>query len=172
MSGRPVIRLVALACLLAAGVAAHAQSEPVSARAFEIRFRPLADAADVVGPLLSEDGTLTLRPRLRTMVVEDRPDVLRRVAELLADWDAPPRNVEFTLTLLLGSQAGDDEAGDPAPGDLSTEVRGVLDMLGDVTRWTSYQSLGSRSVTGTAGESVSAELAEGYRVVFQVDAVH
>jgi hypothetical protein len=147
--------------------------EGVRARAFEVHHRPLADAADLVSPLLSEEGTLTLRPRLQTLVVEDRPAVLERVAALLDSWDLPPRNAEVTLSLFLGTDRREEGAGSGgSASDLSREVRGVLETLADFTKWTSYEPLGSRSVTGAEGAEVVARLSDEFRVVFVVESVH
>lgn len=162
-------------CLLAvAGAAAQApEADPLTARAFEIHYRPLGDAADVISPLLSQAGTVTLRPRLSTLVVEDRRTVLNRVHELLAGWDTPPRHAEITLSLFLGVDRRDEDPAAPRTEQgLSREVRGVLEKLSDFTKWTSYERLGSRSVTGTEGDTVVANLSDQYRVVFVVESVH
>lgn len=177
MSRRSLRFLVGFATLLVL-TAAPATSQPpprdrVTARAFEIHYQPLVDAADVISPLLSEEGTVTLRPRLSVLVVEDRRAVLSRVADLLADWDVPPRNVEITLSLFLGIDRRDADPRAPrADYGLSQEVRGVLEKLSDFTKWTTYEPLGSRSVTGTEGDTVVANLSDEYRVVFVVESVH
>jgi hypothetical protein len=156
-SGRAVLAALLLFC---GGVVwAQSAEESVTARAFPVRFRPLADAADVVAPLLSADGTVTLRPRLRMLVVQDREEVLDRVEALLLSFDLPPRNVEVTLSLFLGTDrlTAGRQRGGPGP-EFSKEVRGVIETLGDVTKWIAYEPLGSRSVTGTEGATVTAEL--------------
>jgi hypothetical protein len=167
--------LAAAALLLACCATAWAQGDgdPLSARAFPVRYRPLADAADVVAPLLSANGTVTLRPRLRMLVVQDREEVLDRVEALLSSFDLPPRNVEVTLSLFLGTDRLTAGRQRGAPGqEFSKEVRGVIETLGDVTKWIAYEPLGSRSVTGTEGGAVTAELSLDYRVVLEVDSVH
>ena len=180
MSQRPFQRLrrsLALLLLLGAvgGVSAQIdEAEPLSARAFQVRYRTLSDAADIVGPLLSPDGSLTLQPRLRTLIVEDRTTVLDRVASLLDSFDIPPRNVEVTLSLFLGTDHRKTQSPrrSARTGALSKEVRGVIETLGDFTKWTAYEPLGSRSVTGVeGGEPVVANLSADYRVVFTVDSV-
>lgn len=164
------------ALLVLSAVAAMAQPptrDRVTARAFEIHYQPLVDAADVISPLLSEEGTVTLRPRLSILVVEDRRAVLSRVADLLEDWDVPPRNVEITLSLFLGIDRRDEDPRAPrADHGLSREVRGVLEKLSDFTKWTTYEPLGSRSVTGTEGDTVVANLSDEYRVILVVESVH
>lgn len=174
---RVVLVGVALAALLQLAPAVAqpaAESDPVLARAFEVRYRPLVDAADLVGSLLSADGSLTLKPRLRTLVVQDHAAVLERVAALLEDYDLPPRSVEVTLSLFLGTDQRATRPGRRTPsGAFSKEVRGVIETLGDFTKWTAYEPLGSRSVTGVeGGDPVVANLSDDYRVVFTVDAVH
>jgi hypothetical protein len=151
---------------------ADAARDPIEARAFPVRHRPLADAAELVSAVLSAEGSLSLQPRLGTLVVEDRASILTRVAGLLESFDIPPRNVEVTLTLFLGTDRREEQAGRHAPRvSVSEEVRGVMETLGDFTRWTAYEPLGSRSITGVEGGHVSAMLSDDYRVVFDIAAV-
>ena len=149
-----------------------AEADAVLARAYEIRFRPLKDAADLVGSVLSPDGSVTLQPKLRTIIVQDRKPVLDRIASLLESFDLPPRNVEVTLSLFLGTDRREEEAGRQSRAEgLSREVRGVTETLGDVTKWNAYEPLGSRSVIGAEGAPVTANLSEDYRVTFEVESV-
>jgi hypothetical protein len=157
--------------LLGAGGAGGAD-DPVSARAFEVRYRPLGDAAEVVEAVLSAEGTLTLRYPLRTLIVEDRVSVLDRVAALLASYDLPPRSVEITFSLFLGQRREEAGREGRASDGLSREVRGLLEVLPDFLAWTTYEPLGSRSVSGAEGDTVVADLSDEYRVVFTVGAVH
>ena len=171
---RTALALVALlaSCPAPAGPAGPGE-DPVLARAYQVHYRPLADAADLVSPLLSSDGTVTLRPRLGILVVEDRISVLDRVGALLASFDLPPRNVEITLSLFLGTDrlSGARRRGSPGAG-FSKEVRGVIETLGDVTKWIDYEPLGSRSVTGVEGDRVTAGLSDEYRVILDVEWIH
>ncbi len=179
MNGRRLVAALLAAVLLAwtGGVAAESGSAtpsgPILARAYPVRFHPLADAAEVVSSVLSRDGSLTLKPKLKMLVVQDHASVLERVASLLQSFDLPPRNVEVTLALFLGTDRRDEEAGRqaPPPGPPSREVRGVTETLADVTKWNAYESLGSRSVVGTEGAVVTADLSDDYRVVFEVESV-
>ena len=169
----PVRAAVAVVLALAlVGPAVAAPPPPIEARTYEVRHRPLAEALELVATILSEDGTVAMRPQLRRLVVRDRPAVLAQVATLLASFDQPPRNVEVTFTLLLGSDARDAEAGRQSrPETFSRDVRGVTETLRDFTKWTSYESLGSGSVVGAEGSTATAVLSDEYRVVFQVDSV-
>jgi hypothetical protein len=57
------------------------------------------------------------------------------------------------------------------PASLSREIRGVHENLGDFTKWTDYELLGSQSVTVVEGRSAAARLSGEYRVSFEVGAV-
>jgi len=175
---KSVLYVALLALLLAFPPAPPANAaegdDPIEARAFEVHYRNLSDIANLVGATLSKDGSITLKPGLNTLVVEDRVSVLERVETLLASFDLPPREVEVTLSLFLG-QREDAEEGDGNPssnrGALSTEVRGMVESLGDFTRWTSYELLGSRSISGVEGDPVTVTVGGDYLVGFNVDSV-
>ncbi len=165
------MRSLLLGALLLAAWSVAPCADEMTARAFEVRHRSLVDAADVVGAVLSDEGTVTLRPRLSTMVVEDRASILVRVESLLASFDTAPRNIEITLSLFLGTRRQPRSTRELTTGDVSSEARGVMDQMKDFTKWTSYEPLGNQSVTGVEGDRVETQLSEQYRVVFTLEAV-
>jgi hypothetical protein len=169
---RAVVTLLVVLFAVGTAAAQPTADEPIEARPFRVYYKPLAEAADVIEPLLSVDGSVTLRKRLNTLVVQDRVSVLDRVAVLLERFDQPPQDVEVTLTLFLGTDREDGDSASTSAGTAFTqEVRGILETLGDFTKWHDYQPLGSRSVTGVEGTTVTADLTEDYRVIFVVDGV-
>ena len=164
--------LLLLLIAMTAAPAVLAEDDPVKARTFEVRYRPLSDVANLLGPELSAEGTLTLRPSLRLIVVQDRESVLRRVQELLESYDLPPRSVEVTFTLVLGRDTREERKEPASPHSVFTdEVRGIIEALRNVTKWIDYKPLGSRSITGTEGRRIVAELSDEYRVEFQVGSI-
>ena len=170
------MRRALLVFVLAAGALvsgfALAADDPLSARAYEVRFKSLADAAELVSPLLTPQGSVTLQPRLKTLTVQDRVSVLDRVASLLASFDLAPRNVEIAMSLFLGTDRREQEAGRIVPpSSMTTDVRGIAETLGDFTKWNAYESLGGRSVTGAEGGRVTVNLSEEYRVAYDVETV-
>ena len=89
--GRLLAGLLAVSLLTAGfAVPARADGEPLLARAYEVRYRTLDDAYEVISAVLSPEGDVTFRPRLKTLVVQDRKAVLDRVAALLESYDVPP----------------------------------------------------------------------------------
>jgi hypothetical protein len=175
-----VLGVLLAAAVLAGGraVAAEAPSEaaaandPMLARAYEVRFKSLADAAELVSPLLTPQGSVTLQPRLKTLTVQDRVSVLERVASLLKSFDVAPRNVEIAMSLFLGTDRREQEAGRIIPpSSMTTDVRGIAETLSDFTKWNAYESLGGRSVTGAEGGRVTVNLSDEYRVGYDVETV-
>jgi hypothetical protein len=168
---------IVLAVILGAGlpiVAAEAPpgADPVSARAYEVKYKTLADAAELVSPLLSPQGTVTLQPRLKTLTVQDRISVLDRVASLLGSFDVAPRNVEIAMSLFLGTDRREQEAGRIIPpSSMTRDVRGIAETLGDFTKWNAYEPLGGRAVTGVEGGRVTVNLSDEYRVAYDIDTV-
>jgi hypothetical protein len=175
------VRREAFAILLAvaAGVAlplaaadAPPVEGPVSARAYEVKFKSLADAAELVSPLLTPQGSVTLQPRLKTLTVQDRVSVLDRVASLLQSFDVAPRNVEIAMSLFLGTDRREQEAGRIIPpSSMTRDVRGIAETLGDFTKWNAYEPLGGRAVTGAEGGRVTVNLSDEYRVAYDIDTV-
>jgi hypothetical protein len=165
-----LLAVAALGTVVEPPLRAEAEEDPLLARAYEVRYRSLDDAYEVISAVLSPEGDVTFRRRLKTLVVQDRASVLDRVAALLESYDVPPRNAEITISLVLGTDRRDTEEED-GEANLSKEVRGILESLGNFTRWTDYEPLGSRSVTGAEGDRVVANLSEEYRVVFVLESV-
>ena len=167
--------LLAVAVALAAPVAAADAGPvegPVLARAYEVKFKSLADAAELVSPLLTPQGSVTLQPRLKTLTVQDRVSVLDRVASLLQSFDVAPRNVEIAMSLFLGTDRREQEAGRIIPpSSMTRDVRGIAEALGDFTKWNAYEPLGGRAVTGVEGGRVTVNLSDEYRVAYDIDTV-
>lgn len=166
-----VVALLAMATSFAAAAPAQ-DADPVSARAFEVKFKSLSDAAELVAPLLTAQGSMTIQPRLKALTVQDRVSVLDRIGPLLQSFDTAPRNVEISMSLFLGTDRREQEAGRVIPPTTMTrDVRGIAETLGDFTKWNSYEPLGGRAVTGAEGGRVTANLSEEYRVVYDVETV-
>lgn len=168
-----------LALVLALGIAAttasafsaelpaapNCQGITLQARVFTIRYRPVSEGALLVDQLLGPCGSYKVPKSLRLLSVEDEPNRLARIAEALASWDLPPRTVEITVSLILASR-------DPAPpGGLAQEIRGVSETLSQVTRWTSFNRLGSVTLRVAEGGEAEAELGDGYSVAFRLATV-
>lgn len=137
----------------------------IQARVFTLRYRPVAEGAQLIDQLLGPCGSYKVPKSLRLVSVEDEPERLARIAEALASWDLPPRTVEITVSLILASR-------DPAPpGGLAQEIRGVSDTLSQITRWTRFDRIGSVTLRVAEGGEAEADLGEGFSVAFRLAGV-
>ncbi len=130
---------------------------PTEARVFRLQYKPVDQAVPLIRPFLSEDGTLLLELRRRSITVHDRPDRLEQIQGVLDAWDVPPKNIRLTLQII---RARAIEGGRVR---LSQELRGLGETLKDVTRWTDYEDVGSVSLNVSEGGSATLDVAD-YRI--------
>ncbi|MGC8916414.1 MAG: secretin N-terminal domain-containing protein [Thermoanaerobaculum sp.] len=153
--------LGALAFSVAAASACWAQASQ-EVRVFQLRFKPAREAAAVVEPLLSPEGSLLIQPKANTLTVRDTPAVQKQVAEALAAFDVPPEAFRIRLRLILASTAP------PTPGAAAPLIEGVGRELAEVFRFTSYQELDTLVLAATDGATVEAQAGGRYLVRFVV----
>lgn len=149
----------------AAAPASHEAPGAITARVFKIQFKDPSDVAQLVGQLLTDKGSVTFSPKLKTLTVQDRRDVLDRVQEVINTYDLPPRNVQLTVTLILASM-GEQGAKQP----ISREVRGITDSLLNLPQWTEYKTLGSSAVSGSEGAKASVDI-DDFRIELDIESV-
>jgi hypothetical protein len=149
---------VLLLCACAAVAAEH------EVQVFQLRFRAARDAAALVEPLLSPEGSLLLQPKLNTLTVRDRREVLARVAEALTSWDVAPLTYRLRVRLLLASTAT------PTPGPAAPLISGLGAELSQLFRYTSYQEVDTLAITAAEGSTVEAAIGERYHIRFTLRA--
>jgi hypothetical protein len=166
-----------LLCAVAAqpaGAAADPVEEPeLETRVFSVQFKPIEDVVLLVRNVLGENGSLTLQPRLKAVIVTDEPALLERVAQLIESFDVPPRQVHLDVQLLMGSLGKPPEKQKLQPGvrRLPGIDRDLRDALGNLI-WTDYDLLGSASFTTAEGEESTLALGDDYRIRLKVGTVN
>jgi hypothetical protein len=168
----PVILLL-LAVLALPSVARAADDPELETRVFEVQFKSVEDVVLLVRNALGENGSVTLQPRLKAVIVTDEPALLERLAQLIATFDVPPRQVHLAVQLLMGSQDEAPETRTTAPGaprlpGIDRDLRNTLGL----TSWTDYDLLGSASFTTAEGEESTLALGEDYRIRLTVGTVN
>ncbi len=150
------------AFVLAAGSVLAADQE---LRVFQFHFRPAREAASLVEPLLSAEGSILLQPGLNAITVRDNPDVLRRVADTLASWDVAPQSYRVRIRLFLATREAKPSGTPPAP---IPELGEKLFLLFPFTR---YQEVATVQVTASDGASVETAAGARYHLRFAVRGV-
>jgi len=161
-----VARLAALGMVVMAAVPwSTAVALEQQVRVFQLHFRPAREAALLVEPLLSAEGSLLIQPKLNAITVRDSAAVLERVAAAVAAWDVAPTNYTIRLRVLLASTTP------PTPGPAAPLISGVGSELQQLFRFTSYSELDTLLVTAADGATVEAGVADRYHIRFAVRAV-
>ncbi len=152
---RRALCLFVLTLVLPAALAAAAVT---TSKVFKLRYLRVGDAALLVQPLLSEEGSLTIEARGSRLTVQDRQEVVDAVARLLGELDVAPARYRVLVELYEATK--DAAAGGASAADLK---------LGDVFRFTSFRRVGAAVLEGEVGGAARADLGAGYLIRFRVE---
>jgi hypothetical protein len=134
-------------------------------RRFVFRFRRAEEAAILIRPILSTNGSIVLQSKQNSLTVRDSNSVIERSAQALGTYDVPPRGASISVTLLKAST-------EPSPAahlNVSDEIRGVGEKLKRLFNFTGYTPLDSVVVQGTEGDIVDCVIGGQYRLEFLID---
>jgi uncharacterized protein YjdB len=157
--------LITCAALLLLSGAAFAgddadASKSLSVRTFTFKYKDSGKAADIIKPLLSAEGSISIQAGTNALVVTDRPDVLKTLAKALNDYDAPPQAFKLVVRLIGASRA----EGSPKIGDDLKDIAPKLAML----RFNALENLGAADFAGREGDPGILTLPTGYRAEFKL----
>ncbi|MEW5805808.1 MAG: hypothetical protein AB1756_00380 [Acidobacteriota bacterium] len=169
MMRRFLLKILTLSLVLVVPAVSFSQiyalsEKEIMVKVFQIKFKDIDDAAALVTPLLSDFGTLTIQPKLKTITVQDFEGNLKKIEEAIRGYDLPPKNVEIIINLIMATEK---EGG--GTESISREIRGVSEALSDFTRWTNYSRIGSVIMTSMEGSEAASSIGEQYHVSFLVE---
>ncbi len=146
------------------------------AHVFTLEHRSTTEAAELVRSLLSTSGTLEEQPRGNTLVVRDTPNVVSKVAAILADFDQPLRDVRLEIKVVRAGPKSRSVVSPPVAH--SGESKYVAELpkeqlakLQELLRYEEYRVLAEAGVTSREGEAVDYTLGDDYDVSFKVGTV-
>ncbi|HET7434016.1 MAG TPA: secretin N-terminal domain-containing protein [Thermoanaerobaculia bacterium] len=146
------LAVLALALMLL-GTAAFADTadagRSLSVRTFTFKYKQAETAATAVKKLMSADGSLAMQPGANSLVITDRPENMKSIAQALAEFDVPPQT--FHLNVRLVSAARGAEA------KISDSLKDVAPKLA-MLRYNNLESVGSANVQGREGEPGMVDL--------------
>jgi hypothetical protein len=151
----PLILGLALLVASVAAIAATATVETVS-RVFTLEHISVSEASAAVQPMLSEHGSLILQPSRSRMTVQDLPQVVQRVAILVADIDSMPESYRIQVELLEGRSE---------PYSAATQTQ-IDQRLRKMFKFPSFRQLGSAVLEGELGSPAPADLGGGFQISF------
>ncbi len=156
MRARSLLVAFLVSLLLVAG----SQAAELEVRIFTLKHKTPAEASQEIQPLLSAEGSLTVKPGAKSLTVQDRPDVVKRVAVFLETYDVAPPEFGIRLSLMLATNTK------PKEGDTAEITEGLLWRLRRMYRYQYFVPRGSSVVHGQVGSEVTVKLTDAYSVVF------
>lgn len=151
--------------MLGADAMAHAAGPVFVEHRFVLHFRRVEEAALLIRPLLSGNGSVLLQGNTLTVRDTDAAAVERTV-KAIAAYDVAPRAVSISVTLL---KASNDALRPAGARTVSEEIRGVGERLKKLFNFTGYTPLDSVIVQGIEGEPVAYVIGGEYRIDFLLD---
>jgi len=142
--------------LLACGLV-YAQ-DAVLTKAFTVKFRRVDEVASMINRMLSDKGAVTLRPRLRTVVVQDYEKNLRKIELAVSAFDMPSPSVEISVKLVQAKK----ESG---ASIVSEEIKSMA-KIGQVLRFNHFSLLDSGFIESEEGKTSEILLAKDYQLRF------
>lgn len=159
---RIAVMLMALFLVSAAALADTADvGKSLSVRTFTFKHKQAENAAAMIKPLMSADGTMSIQPKSNSLVVTDDPENLKKIAAALQEFDSAPQPFRVTVRLVSARRGGAAAKAQRAPEELR-DVESQLQLLG----YTTIDPVGSAEVSGKEGEPGLIDLTQ-YRADFR-----
>jgi hypothetical protein len=148
-----------LSLFLAFSTAAFAQSG-LSSHSFTFKHKDAERAAALIKPLMSEEGSVSMQPKTRTLIVTDRGANVRSIVEALAKFDVPAQSFRIQVKIVAASRGA---AQPKVPDDLKE----ISAKLSGVLKFNSFEKLGEIDARVKEGDPfVADKVAETYRADF------
>lgn len=144
-----------LVVVIGIAVAATAANIETVSRVFKLEYASVSDASAAIQPMLSEAGSLTLQPKLSRIVVQDQPEIIDRVSELIQEIDHVPGIYRVQVDLLKGGKA--------TPYGTADEVD-VEERLRRMFKVEAFRRIGSATIEGDLGSPTRAKLGTSFQV--------
>lgn len=123
----------------------------LSVRTFQFKYKKAESAVAVIKPLMSSDGSLSIRPTTNALVVTDAPENIKKIAAALVAFDTEAQPFRLSVRLVSAGRVAADEARIPS------ELRDVAPKL-SLLRYNTLDSVGSADVEGKEGEPGEVDL--------------
>jgi hypothetical protein len=138
-----------LMCLLAVSATLYADagdgSRNLSVRTFQFRHKQADQAAAVIKQFMSAQGSMSIQPGANSLVVTDDPENLKKIASVIAQFDAPPQTFQLAIRLVSAERAAADRA------HVDRELDDVAAKLA-LLRYNVLERVGSADVLGKEGD--------------------
>ncbi len=168
----PIRRLVALAVLsvlpsVARALPAQEQGKGggLVVRVLTPKFRTIEEMMTVVQPLLSDEGSILIQTRPKSLTVKDRESVIERIARAVAAADLPPRALGLSVSLLRAGPGHGSEKGRKE----TPQMAAVGERIKKLFSFESYAVIESVNFLGIEGNGAGFPMGKDFRLDFRLD---
>lgn len=117
----------------------------LSVQTFLFKFKQAENAASVIKPLMSAEGSMQIQPAANSLIVTDAPENMKRIAAALKQFDLPAQPFKLTVRLVSARRGSAGESRvDADLGDVSSKLA--------LLRYNVLERLGVADVAGKEGE--------------------
>ena len=160
---RTLMMILALALAMGGTALADDAGEAgksLSVRTFSFKYKQAENAATVIKPLMSTEGSMSMQPSTNALVVTDLPENMKKIAAALAEFDKAAQAFRLSVRLVSAARVAADQQ--PRIADDLRDLAPKLALL----RYNSLAAVGSADVLGKEGEPGLIEM-NGYRADFK-----
>lgn len=123
-----------------------------------LKYYTYGSMAGIMRALLSRDGQYLPGPESKIMFVTDYPENIAKVLQAIREVDVKPADLQFTVQLILGSEA-EEKGGDAAPNDP------VMRELKNLLKYKSYSLLDTSLIR--AMDNADSQVRMGEKAEFE-----
>jgi len=149
-------KTISVLFLSTVAIALSAADQSTTVRVFNLKNASVSEAFDLIEPLLSADGSVTVQPSRGRITIQDSPEVVARITTLINSIDRTPGEYRIEVELLEGL---DVEQASDLPPDLDRRLHRMFPFK-------SYRRAGSTVFQGAFGQPTTASLSSNYRLSF------
>lgn len=143
-----------------AGTDAAATAGGLETRSYRLKHKDIDRAAAVVKGAVSSEGSISLQPASRTIVITDQSENVRAIVQLLDRFDVPPQMFSVEIRLIAASRSAQ-------PGLVPEELRKISTVLSQTLKFNTFEKLGELSTSGKEGDSSVGSASGVYRADFR-----
>jgi len=138
---------------------AAAAAGGLETRSYRLKHKDIDRAAAVVKDAVSSEGSISLQPSSRTIVITDQPANVRAIVQLLERFDVPPQMFTFEIRMIAASINNQ-------PGPVPEELKRISELLAASVKFNTFEALGELSASGKEGDSSIGSTKGVYRADF------
>jgi hypothetical protein len=126
---------------------------------FQLRYRDLSEVTSKIKPLLSNHGSILIKPHDNQIIIEDFSKNIKAVAKLIKAVDIAPRKIRLNIYFIKASKDSDEK-------NISIELKEMAAKLGDFLHFNNYQLLDKHQIIAEEGKTSSIQLSGLYIISF------